>query len=106
MFLVKLMICFYIIIILASIISNISKIKFNSLEGMESLDPLTQAKLNSADIISLGKKVNSWNIDKINKDITSLNKKCDEAMKAIDEIDKMKEEDQEATKKAQEEQED
>ena len=52
MFLVKLMICFYIIIILASIISNISKIKFNSLEGMESLDPLTQAKLNSADIIS------------------------------------------------------
>ena len=71
MFLVKLMICFYIIIILASIISNISKIKFNSLEGMESLDPLTQAKLNSADIISLSKKVNSWNIDKINKAVNA-----------------------------------
>lgn len=92
MFLVKLMICFYIIIILASIISNISKIKFNSLEGMESLDPLTQAKLNNADIISLGKKVNSWNIDKINKDITSLNKKCGEAMKARDEMKEMREE--------------
>ena len=92
MFLVKLMICFYIIIILASIISNISKIKFNSLEGMESLDPLTQAKLNNADIISLGKKVNSWNIDKINKDITSLNKKCGEAIKARDEMKEMREE--------------
>ena len=95
MFLVKLMICFYIIIILASIISNISnisKIQFNSLEGMESLDPLTQAKLNSADIISLEKKVNSWNIDKINKDITSLNKKCGEAMKARDEMKEMREE--------------
>ena len=93
MFLVKLMICFYIIIILASIISNISnisKIQFNSLEGMESLDPLTQAKLNSADIISLEKKVNSWNIDKINKDITSLNKKCGEAIKARDEMKEMR----------------
>jgi hypothetical protein len=94
MFLVKLMICFYIIIILASIICNISKIKFNSLEGMESLDPLTQAKLNTADIITLEKKVNSWNIDKINKDITSLNKKCGEAMKARDEMKKMRKEQQ------------
>lgn len=94
MFLVKLMICFYIIIILASIICNISKIQFNSLEGMESLDPLTQAKLNTADIITLEKKVNSWNIDKINKDITSLNKKCGEAMKARDEMKKMRKEQQ------------
>ena len=92
MFLVKLMICFYIIIILASIICNISKIEFNSLEGMESLDPLTQAKLNIADIMNLEKQVNGWNINKINKDITSLNKKCGEAMKARDEMKEMREE--------------
>jgi hypothetical protein len=86
MFLVKLMICFYIIIILASIICNISKIEFNSLEGMKSLDPLTQAKLNTDDIINLKKEVNRLNIDKINKDITRLNKKCGQAVKARDKI--------------------
>ena len=89
MFLVKLMICFYIIIILASIISNISKIKFNLFEGMESLDPLTQAKLNKADIIKLEKEVKEWNIDKLNKDISDLNEKCGEAIKARDEMNSM-----------------
>ena len=88
MFLVKLMICFYIIIILGSIMS---KIKINLFEGMESLDPLTQAKLNKADIIKLEKDVNKWNIDKLNNDISDLNKKCDEAIKARDEMEAMRE---------------
>ena len=77
---------FYILIILGSIIS---KIKFNLFEGMESLDPLTQAKLNKADIIKLEEQVNEWNIDKLNNDISDLNKKCDEAIKARDEINLM-----------------
>ena len=88
MFLVKLMMFFYILIILGSIMS---KIKINLFEGMESLDPLTQAKLNKTDIIKLEKQVNEWNIDKLNNDISDLNKKCDEAIKARDEMEAMRE---------------
>ena len=88
MFLVKLMMFFYILIILGSIMS---KIKINLFEGMESLDPLTQAKLNTSDIIKLEKQVNEWNIDKLNNDISDLNKKCDEAIKARDEMEAMRE---------------
>ena len=80
---------FYILIILGSIMS---KIKFNLFEGMESLDPLTQAKLNKADIVKLEKEVKEWNIDKLNKDISDLNKKCGEAIKARDEMNSMREE--------------
>lgn len=83
------MICLYILIILGSIIS---KINFKIFEGMESLDPLTQAKLNKADIIKLEKEINEWNINKINNDIKDLNKKCDEAIKARDEMKEMQDE--------------
>tara|TARA_Y100001970_G_C13821696_1_gene645214 strand:+ start:177 stop:440 length:264 start_codon:yes stop_codon:yes gene_type:complete len=86
MFLVKIMIYFYILIILGSIMS---KIRINLFEGMESLDPLTQAKLNKADIIKLEKEVKEWNIDKLNKDISDLNEKCGEAIKARDEMKSM-----------------
>ena len=86
MFLVKIMMFFYILIILGSIMS---KIKFNLFEGMESLDPLTQAKLNKADIVKLEKEVNELNIDKLNKDISDLNEKCGEAIKARDEMKSM-----------------
>jgi len=84
MFLVKFMICFYILIILGSIICNIF---FNVLEGAdETLDPLTQAKLNQAEILKVEKQVNDWNIEQINNDINSLNEKCEDAVKAHDEL--------------------
>jgi len=89
MFLANLIILFYIFIILANIISTL---RFSTLEGMEcNADPLIQTKLNQADILKIEKQINEWNVEQINKDITSLNLKCNEAIKAKEEMDAMRE---------------
>ena len=89
MFLANLIILFYIFIILANIISTL---RFSTLEGMEcNADPLIQTKLNQADILKIEKQINEWNVEQINKDITSLNLKCNEAHKAKEEMDAMRE---------------
>ena len=88
MFLANLIILFYIFIILANIISTL---RFSTLEGMEcNADPLIQTKLNQADILKIEKQINEWNVEQINKDITSLNVKCNEAIKK-EEMDAMRE---------------